>query len=84
MSKSLHTVCEETMCPNLAQYWGREYASFLILGKTCTRNCGFCGVATGRPDPPDEYEAHRVTEASVQMGLRHVIITSVTRDDLPE
>jgi lipoic acid synthetase len=82
--KSLHTVCEEAMCPNVAECWGMGHATFLILGGTCTRNCRFCGVATGRPDPPDRDEARRVAEAAVQMGLRHVIVTSVTRDDLED
>lgn len=82
--KSLHTVCEEAMCPNLAECWARGHATFLILGETCTRNCRFCGVASGRPGPPDPDEACRVAEAAVQMDLQHVIVTSVTRDDLPD
>lgn len=72
------------MCPNLAECWGNGHATFLILGEICTRNCRFCGVATGRPGPPDEAEARRVAEAATQMGLGHVVVTSVTRDDLPD
>jgi lipoic acid synthetase len=82
--KSLHTVCEEAACPNLGECWGKGHATFLILGDTCTRNCRFCGVSTGRPNPPDADEPHRVAQAAAQMGLKHVIVTSVTRDDLPD
>jgi lipoic acid synthetase len=80
----LHTVCEEAMCPNLAECWEDREATFLILGSTCTRRCGFCDVMTGRPDPVDEDEPHRIAEAVRAMGLRHVVLTGVARDDLPD
>ncbi len=80
----LHTVCEEAMCPNLPECWGHGTATFLILGDICTRSCGFCKVKTGRPGPVDEDEPTRVAEAVAAMGLRHAVITSVTRDDLPD
>ncbi len=84
--KSLHTVCEEALCPNMAECWGSGTATFLILGDTCTRNCGFCAVRTGRPSPDslDDREPHEVAVAVAAMGLRHVVITSVTRDDLKD
>jgi lipoic acid synthetase len=82
--KTLHTVCEKALCPNMAECWGRGTATFLILGDICTRNCGFCAVQTGRPvqeeGTPDE--ATQVADAVASMGLRHAVITSVTRDDL--
>jgi lipoic acid synthetase len=80
----LHTVCEEAMCPNLPECWGHGTATFLILGDICTRSCGFCKVKTGRPGPVDEDEPLRVAEAVKAMGLRHAVVTSVTRDDLPD
>ena len=84
--RSLHTVCEEAMCPNLAECWGCGTATFLILGDVCTRSCAFCAVRTGRPEGPPDHaaEAERVAEAVVLMQLRHVVVTSVTRDDLPD
>ncbi|MCL4818518.1 MAG: lipoyl synthase [Vicinamibacteria bacterium] len=79
---TLHTVCEEAQCPNLGDCWTRGTATFMILGDTCTRACGFCAVKTGLPAlPPDPLEAIRVAEAVSRMGLRHVVITSVNRDD---
>lgn len=80
----LHTVCEEAACPNIGECWGQGTATFLLLGEICTRNCGFCNVKTGRPLPLDEDEPHRVGETVALMGLRHAVLTSVTRDDLPD
>jgi lipoic acid synthetase len=81
---SLHTVCEEAMCPNIAECWEEREATFLILGSKCTRRCGFCDVMTARPDPVDEDEPARIAEAVRVMGLRHVVLTGVARDDLPD
>lgn len=83
-SKSLHTVCEEARCPNLGDCWGRGTATFMILGDTCTRSCGFCAVKTGRPGTVDYGEPRRVGLAVAQMGLRHAVVTSVNRDELPD
>lgn len=89
-AKSLNTVCEEARCPNLAECWGKGTATFLILGDVCTRNCGFCAVGTQREpamvSAPQgfSHEAQRVAEAVSSMGLKHAVITSVTRDDLPD
>lgn len=80
-SKSLHTVCEEAMCPNIGECWGSGTATFLIMGDTCTRSCGFCDIKTGRPDPLDWEEPERVAQAVRKMNLRHVVITSVNRDE---
>jgi lipoic acid synthetase len=80
----LHTVCQEAKCPNLWECFSRHTATFLILGDRCTRNCGFCAVASGRPLPPDGDEPARVAQAAELMGLQYVVITSVTRDDLPD
>lgn len=82
--QSLHTVCESAMCPNLGECFSRSTATFLILGDTCTRNCGYCAVATGRPGPLDREEPGRVAQAAENLHLRHVVVTSVTRDDLPD
>lgn len=82
--RGLHTICEEAMCPNIGECWENRTATFLILGDVCTRNCGFCSVTTGRPEGIDEDEPERLAEAVATMGLRHVVITSVTRDDLPD
>src|SRR5438105_3283958 len=81
---SLHTVCEEAMCPNIGECWEEREATFLILGAKCTRRCGFCDVMTARPDPVDEDEPRRIAEAVRAMGLRHVVLTGVARDDLPD
>jgi lipoic acid synthetase len=83
-AKSLHTVCEEAHCPNIGECWAHRTATFLILGDTCTRNCRFCNVATGRPAPPDPDEPQRVAQAVQAMGLKHAVITSVDRDDLDD
>jgi lipoic acid synthetase len=81
-SKSLHTVCEEARCPNMGECWGRNgTATFLILGDVCTRSCRFCDVKTGRPAPLDWDEPERVAQAVKAMNLRHVVITSVNRDE---
>ncbi|MCS7324042.1 MAG: lipoyl synthase [Anaerolineae bacterium] len=80
-SKALHTICEEASCPNIAECWGRGTATFLIMGHICTRSCGFCDVATGRPEPLDWGEPQRVAEAVRAMNLKHVVITSVNRDE---
>jgi lipoic acid synthetase len=80
-SKSLHTICEEARCPNIGECWGHGTATFLILGDVCTRSCRFCDVATGRPDPIDWEEPERVAQAVKAMDLKHVVITSVNRDE---
>lgn len=80
----LHTVCEEAECPNLGECWGQRTATFMLMGDVCTRNCGFCAVEHGRPLPPDPSEPERVAEAAARLGLRHVVVTSVNRDDLPD
>jgi lipoic acid synthetase len=82
--RSLHTVCEEAMCPNIAECWEEREATFLILGATCTRRCGFCDVMTGKPDPVDLDEPARIAEAVRTMGLRYVVLTGVARDDLAD
>ena len=83
-SSSLHTVCEEANCPNIGECWERGTATFMILGDTCTRRCGFCNVKSGVPGVVDQAEPLRVAQAVVQMGLRHCVVTSVDRDDLPD
>jgi lipoyl synthase len=80
----LHTVCEEARCPNIAECWGHHTATFMLLGDTCTRNCAFCAVRHGRPLNVDADEPRRVAEAVARLGLRHVVVTSVNRDDLPD
>jgi lipoyl synthase len=81
---SLHTVCEEARCPNLGECFSRGTATFMLLGDRCTRRCGYCSVTTARPLPPDQDEPRRVAEAASRMGLRHVVLTSVDRDDLDD
>lgn len=83
-SQTLHTVCEEALCPNIFECWESRTATFLILGDICTRNCGFCAITTGRPTHLDRGEPFRVAETVKTMGLNHVVITSVTRDDLKD
>jgi lipoic acid synthetase len=80
-SKSLHTVCEEARCPNVGECWGAGTATFLMMGDVCTRSCGFCDIATGRPSPLDWAEPERVAQAVHDMNLRHAVITSVNRDE---
>jgi lipoic acid synthetase len=83
-SEHLHTVCQEAGCPNVGECWERGTATFMILGDTCTRRCGFCNVKSGKPTWHDPLEPARVARAVAQMGLRHAVITSVDRDDLPD
>jgi lipoyl synthase len=83
-SKSLHTVCEEAMCPNIGECWGAGTATFLMMGDVCTRTCGFCDIKHGRPAPLDFDEPNRVAEAVKTMNLRHAVITSVNRDERPD
>ena len=80
----LHTVCQEARCPNVGECWGHRTATFMLLGDVCTRNCGFCAVAHGRPQTVDADEPRRVAEGVARLGLRHVVVTSVDRDDLPD
>ena len=80
----LHTVCQEAACPNIGECWERGTATFMILGDTCTRRCGFCNVKTGKPTWNDPLEPARVARSVALMGLRHAVITSVDRDDLPD
>ena len=83
-SKSLHTVCEEAKCPNIAECWGAGTATFMVMGDTCTRSCGFCNVKTGKPLPLDPEEPMNVAISVRKMGVRHAVITSVDRDELPD
>src|SRR5271166_5028643 len=80
----LETVCESARCPNRSECWTRRTATFMILGGVCARPCGFCAVDRGHPDPVAVDEPERLAEACHRLGLRHVVITSVTRDDLPD
>jgi lipoic acid synthetase len=82
--EGLHTVCKEAACPNIGDCWDRGTATFMILGDTCTRRCGFCNVKTGKPTWNDPLEPLRVARSVARMGLRHAVITSVDRDDLPD
>ena len=83
--QKLHTVCEEAMCPNIHECWGRhKTATFMILGEVCTRACRFCAVKTGKPLPPDSDEPRRIAESVRSMQLKHAVVTMVTRDDLPD
>jgi len=81
---NLHTVCEEAACPNIGECWGKRHATMMIMGDTCTRACAFCNVKTGRPKHLDRYEPENVAKAVQTLGLRHVVITSVDRDDLAD
>lgn len=80
----LHTVCEEAACPNIGECWAKKHATVMILGSTCTRACTFCNVKTGRPDLLDPHEPERVGQAMSKLGLEHVVVTSVDRDDLSD
>jgi lipoic acid synthetase len=83
--QNLHTICEEARCPNIAECWGRGTATFQILGETCTRACRYCYVHSGKPEhPPDPLEPLRLAHTAAQMSLKHVVVTSVDRDDLPD
>jgi lipoic acid synthetase len=83
-SLSLQTICSNANCPNRGECWSRGTATVLILGNVCTRNCKFCSVASGRPEPPDETEPSRLAQMAKQMQLKYLVITSVDRDDLPD
>ncbi len=82
--EGLHTVCVEASCPNIGECWAVRHATFLILGDVCTRACAFCNVKTGLPDALDAHEPERVAEATAKLGLKHVVVTSVDRDDLAD
>ncbi len=81
---SLHTVCEEARCPNIGDCWNQRTATFLLLGDTCTRGCRYCAIGKGKPEPVDEAEPERVAEAVAHLKLKHVVLTSVNRDDQPD
>ncbi len=83
-SFKLNTVCEEANCPNIGECWSAKHATMIILGSTCTRACAFCNIKTGRPDLLDPHEPERLSEAVKKLGLKHVVITSVDRDDLDD
>ena len=83
-SQRLHTVCESARCPNIGECWQSRTATFMILGETCTRRCAFCAVTSGTPAPCDPDEPRRVADAVAALGLRYAVVTSVTRDDLPD
>jgi len=83
-SRGLHTVCEEAGCPNIGECWAKKHATFMIMGETCTRACAFCNVATGQPRALDPMEPVNVAAAVKEMGLAHVVVTSVDRDDLAD
>ena len=80
----LHTICESGNCPNMGECWGAGTATFMILGNVCTRSCGFCAVATGRPGRVDENEPSKIADSVLRMRVKHCVITSVDRDDLPD
>ena len=80
----LHTICESGNCPNMGECWGAGTATFMILGNVCTRSCGFCSVSTGRPEAVDITEPFKVADSIRIMGVKHAVITSVDRDDLPD
>ena len=80
----LHTVCEEAGCPNIGECWEKKHATFMIMGDTCTRACAFCNVKTGLPGVLDANEPSHVADATVKLGLAHIVVTSVDRDDLPD
>ncbi len=83
-SKGLTTVCEEAACPNIGECWSQKHATVMILGDTCTRACAFCNVKTGMPQPVDLLEPEHLAEAAAEMGLEHIVVTSVDRDDLAD
>ncbi len=83
-AKNLHTVCEEAACPNIGECWSQGHATVMILGGTCTRACTFCNVKTGLPGPVDRLEPEHLAEALTELGLKHIVITSVDRDDLDD
>ncbi|KJV55697.1 lipoyl synthase [Orientia tsutsugamushi] len=83
-SLKLNTVCKEAACPNIGECWSKKHATVMILGSICTRACAFCNVSTGKPEQVDEYEPYRLSEAVMKLGLKHVVITSVDRDDISD
>jgi lipoic acid synthetase len=83
-ANGLHTVCEEAGCPNIGECWDKKHATFMLMGDICTRACAFCNVKTGLPGPLDDAEPARVAEATAKLGLKHVVVTSVDRDDLDD
>jgi lipoic acid synthetase len=83
-SKSLHSVCEEARCPNIGECWAAGTATFMILGDTCTRSCSFCAIKTGRPNTVNPFEPLDVAKSIAKMGVKHAVITSVNRDELPD
>src|SRR5580693_615346 len=83
-ANGLHTVCEEAGCPNIGECWDKRHATFMIMGDTCTRACAFCNVKTGLPVALDALEPEHVAEATFKLGLAHIVITSVDRDDLAD
>lgn len=82
--KNLHTVCESARCPNLPECWSKKTATFMILGNTCTRSCGFCAIKVGRAEEVDIFEPLNVAQTAKKMGMKHVVVTSVARDDLKD
>ena len=82
--KGLHTVCQEANCPNISECWSKKHATFMIMGDICTRGCGFCDVKTGKPNKLDILEPIKIAQATKQLNLKHVVITSVDRDDLDD
>tara|TARA_B100000029_G_scaffold82915_2_gene73933 strand:- start:14235 stop:15173 length:939 start_codon:yes stop_codon:yes gene_type:complete len=82
--KKLHTVCQEANCPNISECWGKKHATFLIMGDICTRACAFCNVKTGKPNSLDPIEPFKIAKATKELNLKHVVITSVDRDDLKD
>jgi len=82
--KKLHTVCQEASCPNISECWSKKHATFMIMGDTCTRACAFCNVKTGKPSFLDSEEPFKIAKATKELGLKHVVITSVDRDDLSD
>ena len=82
--KKLHTVCQEASCPNISECWSKKHATFMIMGDTCTRACSFCNVKTGKPIYLDQYEPIKIAQATKELNLKHVVITSVNRDDLED
>ena len=83
-TKNLHTVCESARCPNLPECWSKKTATFMILGDTCTRSCGFCAIKVGRGLEVDPFEPFHIAQTTKTMGMKHVVVTSVARDDLPD
>jgi lipoyl synthase len=83
-SKNLHTVCESARCPNLPECWSKRTATFMILGDTCTRSCGFCAIKVGRGEELDPFEPANVAKVAKDLGLKHIVVTSVARDDLKD